>query len=117
MYSWGDTRSNRRTGVPPIQSDDQAEELEENARENPVERLNNVEALTAEAKAGAALDVITAESEDDRATITEGNVEVLTIESSPEWGGTLIAKEPQAENILDFNEEVYTVSSEPSQGT
>ena len=34
------------------QSDDQVEELEENARENPVERLNNMEALTAEAEAG-----------------------------------------------------------------
>ena len=61
--------------------------MEENAREKPVERLNNMEALIAEAKVGVALDVVTAEAKDFRAMITEGNIEVLTIESSPEWGG------------------------------
>ena len=75
------------------QSYDQVEELEENVRENPVERLHNVEALTAEVEAGAALDAVTAEAKDVRATITEGNIELLTIESSPEWGGTLIEEE------------------------
>ena len=74
-------------------SDDQAEELEENARENAMERLNNMKALTAEAEAGAALDSATAKAEDVRAKITEGNANVLTIEYSPEWGGTMIEEE------------------------
>ena len=68
------------------QSDDQAEELEGNARENPVERLNNMEAMTAEAKAGAALDAAITKAEDVRATITEDNAKVLTIESSLDGG-------------------------------
>ena len=72
------------------QSDDQAEGLEENAREKPVERLNNMEALTTKAEARAALDSMIAKAEDVRAKIIEGNIDVLTIESSPEWGGTLI---------------------------
>ena len=60
-----------------------------------MERLNNVEALTTEAKAGAALDVVTTEAKDVRATIIEENTEVLTIESSPEWWGTLIEEEQE----------------------
>ena len=61
------------------QSDDQAEELEENEGENLVERLNNMEALTAEAEAGAPLDAVIAKAKDVRAMIIEGNTEVLTI--------------------------------------
>ena len=57
--------------------------MEENARGNTGETLTNVEALTAEAEAGVALDFATTEVEDVRAMITEGNVEVLTIESFP----------------------------------
>ena len=53
------------------QSEDQAKQLEENAQENPVERLNNLEALTVEAKSGAALYAATVESEDVRAMITK----------------------------------------------
>ena len=68
------------------QSNDQAAESKENARENPVERLNNVEALTIEAEARASLDAAIAEAEDVRAMIIEGNIEVLTIESSPKLG-------------------------------
>ena len=67
--------------------------MEENVRENHVERLNNVGDLTEEAKARETLDVWIAEAEDVRATIIEGNIEVLTIESSVEWGGTLIEEE------------------------
>ena len=67
--------------------------MEENARGNPWEILNNVESLTTEAEDKAALDAVTTEVEDVRATITEANVEVLTIESSPEWGGNLIGEE------------------------
>ena len=84
------------------QSDDQVEELEENARENPVERINNMEALTTEVEAGVALDVATAEAKDVRAMIIEGNVEVLTIESSPEWGGDLIEEEQENIDIEDI---------------
>ena len=51
-----------------------------------METLNNVEALTAEVEAGVALDAATAKAEDVRVTIIEGNIEVLTIESSLEWG-------------------------------
>ena len=51
-----------------------------------MERLNNMEALTAEAETGAGLDATTAEAEDVRAMIIEGNIEVLTIESSPKLG-------------------------------
>ena len=82
------------------QSDDQAEELEENVRENLVERLNNVGALIAEAEAGASLDAATAEAKVVIATIIEENVEVLTIESSPEWGGTLIEEEKEDVEIV-----------------
>ena len=81
QFSWGGDE----TGLDD-QLDDQTEELEENERENPMEILNNVEALTAEAEAGAALDAATAEVEDVRAMITEENMEVLTIEYSLEWG-------------------------------
>ena len=75
------------------QLEDQVAQLEENAQENPIERLNNMEALIVEAEIGAALDAVTAEAEDVRAMIIEGNTEVLTIESSPKWGGTLIEEE------------------------
>ena len=75
------------------QLDDQAKELEENARENPMERLNNMEALTGEAETGATLDAMTVEAEDVRAMIIEENMEVFTIESSPKWGGSLIEEE------------------------
>ena len=67
--------------------------MEENAQQNPLEILNNLEALTAEAETRAALDAVTVEAEDVRAMITEENMEVLTIESSPEWGGNLIEEE------------------------
>ena len=62
-------------------------------QENPVERLNIGAALTTEVETGAALDAVTVETEDVRAMITEENTEVVTIESSPEWGGTLIEEE------------------------
>ena len=64
-----------------------------------MERLNNMEALTAEVETGAALDAAIVEAEDVRAMITEENVEVLTIESSPEWGGTLIEEEKEDAEI------------------
>ena len=72
------------------QSRDEAEQLGENVQENPVERLNNRAALTAEVEIGVALDAMKVETEDVRAMIIEEKMEVVTIESSPEWGGTLI---------------------------
>ena len=65
----------------------------ENVQENPVERLNNRAALIAEVETEAALDAATVETKDVRAMITEENMEVVTIESSPKWGGTLIEEE------------------------
>ena len=53
------------------QSKYQAEQLEANAQENPIERLNNMEALTVEAETGAALDATIVEYEDVRAIIAE----------------------------------------------
>ena len=58
-----------------------------------MEKLNSRAALTIECETGAALDAATVETEDVRAMITEENMEVLTIESYPELGGTLIEEE------------------------
>ena len=73
----------------------------EDVQENPVERLNNRAALTVEVEIRAALNAATVETEDVRAMITEENMEVVTIESSPEWGGTLIEEEhpEEQENV------------------
>ena len=67
--------------------------MREYVHENPVEELNNRVALTTKGETGAALDVVTIEPEDDRAMATEENTKLVTIESSPEWGGTLIEEE------------------------
>ena len=58
-----------------------------------MEELNSRVALTTEGETGAALDAATIETEDDRAMITKENTKVVTFESSPEWGGTLIEEE------------------------
>jgi len=81
--------------------------LGEDVQENPVERLNNRAALTAEVETGAALDAAIVEAKDVRAMITEENMEVLTIESSPEWGGTLI--EEEQENVE--TEDIHSTSA------
>ena len=52
-------------------------------------------APTAEAEAGVALDVSTVEAKVVGAMMTEGDAVVLTIESSPEWMGTLIEEETE----------------------
>ena len=67
--------------------------MREDVHENPVEELNSRVALTAEGETGAALDAATIEPEDDRAMETKENTELVTIESSLEWGGTLIEEE------------------------
>ena len=71
------------------------------AQENPVEILNIGAALTAEVETREALDVAIVETKYVRAMITEENNEVVTIESSPEWGGTLIEEEhlEEQENV------------------
>ena len=57
---------------------------------NPMEGIDILEASAAEAETGAALDAATVEAEAVGAIMTEGDAEILTIESSPEWGGNLI---------------------------
>ena len=52
-------------------------------------------ALAPKAKARVALDAATVEAEDAGAMMTEGDVEVLTIESSLEWMGTLTEEETE----------------------
>ena len=71
----------------------QAEQLREDVHKNPVEELNNRVALTVEGETGVALDAVTVEPKDDRAFAIEDKIEMVTIESSPEWGGTLIEEE------------------------
>ena len=58
-----------------------------------MKRIENVEAPTAEAETGAALNVATIEDEVVGDIMIEGYANILTIESSPEWGGTLIEEE------------------------
>ena len=67
--------------------------MREDVHKNPVEELNNRVALTTEGEIQAALDATTIDPEDDRDMATEENIELVTIESSPEWGGTLIEEE------------------------
>ena len=66
-----------------------------------MEKLNSRAALTAEGETRAALDVATVEPEYDRAMETEENTEMVTIESSHKWGGTLIEEEhpKEQENV------------------
>ena len=67
-----------------------------------MENLDNRAALTVEGEIGAALNAATIEPEGDRAREIEENIELVTIESSPEWGGgTLIEEEwlEEQENI------------------
>ena len=71
----------------------QAEQLREDVHKNPMEELNNRVALTAEGEIGTTLDVATIEPEDERAMATEENTNLVTIESSLEWGGTFIEEE------------------------
>ena len=69
----------------------QAEEQgEATTTSNHMERIDNVEALAIEAETGATLYVATVEAEAMGAIMTEGDLEILTIESSLEWGGNLI---------------------------
>ena len=60
---------------------------------NPMERIDNVEALAVEFETGAALYAVTVEAEAMGAIMKERDAEILTIESSHEWVGTLIDEE------------------------
>ena len=62
-----------------------------------MEEPNNRVALTVEDEIGTALDATKIEPEDDRAMEMEENIELVTIESSPEWGGTLIEEDQPEE--------------------
>ena len=83
------------------QRGEQAKQLGEDVHENLVEKLNSRAALTVEGETGVGLDAATVELEDDRAMEIEENTEMVTIESSPEWGGTLIEEEhlEEQENV------------------
>ena len=70
-----------------------------------MERIYNVEAPTAEDENGVALYVATVEFEFVRAIRTEGDTDILTIESSPEWGGTLIEESIEMEETRGVTEE------------
>jgi len=85
------------TGSEEYQLGAQTEQLRDDVDKNPVEDPNNRVALTAEGEIGAALNAATIEPEGDRAIEMEGNIELVTIESSPEWGGTLIEEEQPEE--------------------
>ena len=80
----------------------QAGQLGEGVAKNLMENPDNKAALTTEGEIGAALNAATIEPEGDRAMAIEENIELVTIESSPEWrGGTLIEEEQpeEQENI------------------
>ena len=62
-----------------------------------MEELNKRVALTAEGEIGTSLDAAKIEPEDDKSMEIEENIELVTIESSPEWGGTLIEEEQPEE--------------------
>ena len=69
--------------------------MEDVAVANPMEDIENLGAPEAEAEVGAALDSAIVEAKAVGAVITEENTEVLTIESSLEWRGTLIEEETE----------------------
>ena len=89
--------------------------MEENSQENLVERLNNMESLIVEAETRATLDATIAEAEDVRAMIIEKNMEVLTIDSSLEWGGTLIEEEQENVETKDIPSTLATNLEVPAR--
>ena len=60
---------------------------------NTMEGIDILEALETEAETRAALDAAKVEDEAVGAIMIEGDAEIFTIESSPEWRGTLIEEE------------------------
>ena len=75
----------------------QTDKLRENIDKNLVENSDNRAALEVEGEIGAALNAATIEPEGDKALETEENIELVTIESSPEWGGGTLIEEEQHE--------------------
>ena len=86
------------------------EQGEASTTSNPMERIENVEALAIEAKNGAALNDAIVEVEAMGAIMTEADAEILTIESSLEWGGTLIEEEIEMAETREFTEEGHVPS-------
>ena len=83
----------------------QEEELGEAATTtNPMEGIAILEAPTAEAETGVALDATTVEAGAVGDIMIEGDAEILTIESSPEWRGNLIEEETLMVETRGFNE-------------
>ena len=82
-------------GGAETESEEEEESMEDVAVANPIEEIENLGAPATEAKAGAALDVATVEAETVGVVMKEEKTEVLTIESSPEWRGTLIEEETE----------------------
>ena len=69
----------------------------EGVDKNLIENPDNSAALTAEGEIGAALNAATIEPEGDRAKAIKENIKLVTIESSPEWGGGTLIEEEQLE--------------------
>ena len=70
-----------------------------------MERIENVEALAIEAETQVALNAATGEDEVVGDIMIEGDANILTIESSPEWGGTLIEEEIEMAEIRGVTQE------------
>ena len=87
--SWGGDETRSKEDQPGAQTD----QLREDVDKNPMEDPNNRVAPAAEGEIGVALNATTFEPKGDRAIEMEGNIELVTIESSLEWGGTLIEEE------------------------
>ena len=79
--------------------------------ENPIEEPNNKVTLIAEGEIGAALNAVTIEPKVDRAMAMEGDIELVTIESSPKWGGTLIKEELLEEQENDGTGNIPSTST------
>ena len=90
---------------------EQAKQFGEDVHENLMEKLNSRATLTEEGEIGVALDAATVEPEDDKAMAIEENTEMVTIESSPKWGGTLIEEEHPRERENDRTGNIPSTSA------
>ena len=87
--------------------------MEDVVVEKPIEEIENLGAPATEAEARAALDAVTTGAEAVGIVVTEENTKFLTIESSPEWRGTLIEEETE---MVEEREDAET-SNIPSTST
>ena len=86
------------------ESKEEEESTKDVAVANPIEEIENLGAPAAEVEARVALDAAIVEAEAMGAIIIEENTEVLTIESSPEWRGTLIEEETKMVEEREYTE-------------